>query len=1096
MHTQNPFVGLRPFESSDSLFYFGRESETKQLLQKLYLNHFVAVIGSSGSGKSSLVRAGVMPRLEGGFLVQDRDKWKIAKFKPGNRPLTNLASALANVCISTSDRPQVEVIRNLTSDMSEKGVSSIKKFLKPLLDKSDFNLFILVDQFEELFRFGTGKNTAIKRQEAEEFVDLLLALKNCDLPIYICITMRSDFIGDCDAFYGLPEAVSKSQFLVPRLTRQKRQEVITHPITLCDATITPRLVDRLLNEDIDTRDDLPVLQHVLMRTWDAWAEEGSNDPLDIKDYEKVQTIHNALNAHALEAWTELNPQQKSIAVKMFKLLTAVDANNRRIRHPTSLQTISNISEAKPEAVLAVIEKFLSKGRAFLTLSPDTKNGSRLVDISHESLIRQWKALAKWVDEEAESAKVYERLTERALRHKKHEANLYTGLDLARVKSWHKTIPEGDAGKVWSLRYNQNFEDAIQFLSDSVRAEEAKDTAPQKKLHDEYTALQKKLSEAMDLNYTTRKSLQFWRRTTIFIGVVSSLFFSSALVVSSLSELQIISLGLILLVSTLLSIAVYKKQSVQKTNEDTEYKNLRYEFDKLSHEKDACEKKLASIEMYEKNANDKMLEALELKKQAESDIENVSTKQKKTKSIIREAKEAKAVADTIFSISLKDKAELAIEKSQRFSVRSTDYQTEVRHALIYTLEVLSKNSQQVIPSDQTLDYLYSIDTSLIIDNHEKLLAANHESAITAVAYCPNRSTIAFSSDRNETVLKCATTGEVIHRLKNHIKQVTSITYNNVGNILASGSDDTTVCLWCTKTGELLHSLDGHLKAVIKIAFSPDGTMIASGSEDGNVHIWDTDTGELKYILKLHTGTVLSLAFHPDGNSLASGSEDGTLCHWNVYNGKIISQIPCHSGIPLSLSYSPDGKCIAYGSHKGATVVLDAKNGNVLKKLTDQKGLIRSIIFSPNGEELASASSDSSIYLWDTESGYLSNKLYGHSGSVNTLTYDLTGTILISGSSDKTVRIWQVKPADIMYRILNNFNHKITSEALQHLWNTKLDGLSFVDNYPSSSLTLSENYRVTDSQIEEKYLQLHGTNKFTETKVMHLLSWLEKHSRKPK
>ncbi|MEZ5478437.1 MAG: hypothetical protein R3E95_13455 [Thiolinea sp.] len=179
---RNPFVGLRPFESSDSLYYFGRNEQVKTLLRQLYRHRFVAVVGSLGSGKSSLVRAGLIPQLEAGFLVQDRDQWRVARLKPGDAPLGNLAEALLAVAPSFSPSPTLPARRRESEASTdflpappcggrsgmgdrpptwtrarEQGVQAALDLLRPLLDGSDTNLFILVDQFEELFRFGLNR---------------------------------------------------------------------------------------------------------------------------------------------------------------------------------------------------------------------------------------------------------------------------------------------------------------------------------------------------------------------------------------------------------------------------------------------------------------------------------------------------------------------------------------------------------------------------------------------------------------------------------------------------------------------------------------------------------------------------------------------------------------------------------------------------------------------------------------------------------------------------------------------------------------------------------------------------------------------------
>ena len=262
----NPFVGLRPFESQDSLYYFGRKEQTHALVKQLNSHRFVAVVGSSGCGKSSLVRAGLIPNLEAGFLVQDRDLWEIATSKPGDAPLYNLAASLVSLTGATETPDSIE---KLQATIQRRGPQALIDLARTTLNGEDNNLLIVVDQFEELFRFQQAKTTRV-REEAADFVATLLHLARQEVvPIYVVLTMRSDFLGECDAFQGLPEAMNNSQYLVPRLTRDQRREAFLGPIRLAGADITPRLMDRLLNESLDTRDDLPILQHALMRTWNV-----------------------------------------------------------------------------------------------------------------------------------------------------------------------------------------------------------------------------------------------------------------------------------------------------------------------------------------------------------------------------------------------------------------------------------------------------------------------------------------------------------------------------------------------------------------------------------------------------------------------------------------------------------------------------------------------------------------------------------------------------------------------------------------------------------------------------------------------------------
>lgn len=270
---------------------------------------------------------------------------------------------------------------------------------------------LLVDQFEELFRFHAEQQDRSRREGAAELVFLMLRLaEQRELPVFVCLTMRSDFLGDCDQFQGPPEAMNRSQYLVPRLTRDQRREAIVGPVQLVEVTLSPRMLDRLLNESLGTRDDPPILQHALMRTWDAWAQRPQG-PIDLEHY----TAHGALNAHADEALRGLGggkiddkhlaPDQ-SAAKRLFQLLTQVDEGNRLIRCPTHLKQTAAIASVTPQALQPIIRTFQDDGRNFLVLADAAEDGDPMIDISYESLIRQWRRLDRWVEEEADSAAIY------------------------------------------------------------------------------------------------------------------------------------------------------------------------------------------------------------------------------------------------------------------------------------------------------------------------------------------------------------------------------------------------------------------------------------------------------------------------------------------------------------------------------------------------------------------------------------------------------------------------------------------------------------------------------------------------------------------
>lgn len=458
---RNPFVGLRPFEAEESYLFFGRNDQTTELLRLLYRTRFVAVVGSSGCGKSSLVRAGLIPRLEAGFLVADRDVWHIARMKPGARPLANLARSLGQ----TFDQQAAD---RLEEAIKEQGLQAVTNQVSNPLRESDGNLLLLVDQFEEIFRFGMTPSGESARSEALNFVALMLGLaEQRELPIYVILTMRSDFLGDCDIFLGLPEALNRSQYLVPRLTRQSRREAIEGPVRLFGAEISSRVTDRLLNEAGDALDDLPVLQHCLMRMWEKWSDQVGG-PIDTEHYEGVGTMHGALSKDADAALQGLSQSELLWTKRLFQSLTEIDKSNRCVRRPVRLDEVVERTGAGREAVWKIIQRFRTEGRNFLVVSGQKPEENPLIDISHESLIRQWETLREWVEQESGSARIYTRLAETAALHTQGRASLYRDLDLRVALNWRD---EEAPTEVWAQRYSERpFQEVMEFLNQSDQAQ--------------------------------------------------------------------------------------------------------------------------------------------------------------------------------------------------------------------------------------------------------------------------------------------------------------------------------------------------------------------------------------------------------------------------------------------------------------------------------------------------------------------------------------------------------------------------------------------------------------------------------------------------
>ena len=513
----NPFPGLRPFRESEEHLFFGRERQIDTMIDKLARTRFLAVVGTSGSGKSSLVNCGLLPSLRRGLMAKAGTSWRVAVCRPGNNPVRALARALAQHGV-LFDREAIaglapDQIVEATLRLSTIGLADItaQAQLGP-----GVNLLVVVDQFEELFRYRQVSASAsldeqTRSQNATVFVNLLLeAVAQPALPIYVVLTMRSDFLGDCAQFPWLPEAINEGQYLVPRMTRDERRAAIAGPVAVGGAEISPVLLTRLVNDVGDNPDQLSILQHALNRTWHEWEQaKAAEEPLALPDYEAIGTMAHALDRHAERAYAELgSDRQRWICERIFKALTDRGTDTRGIRRPTSCATLCALAEATHEEVAAVIEVFREPSRSFLMPpAPEPLEPDVVIDISHESLMRVWERLKTWSDEEARSARLYRRLLETAALHAAGTAGLWRDPELQLALDWRRKERPTVA---WANQYLGGFDEAMAFLekSETLREGERRENETRQmreREHEKTRALaeQQQLRLAMELKSARR-----------------------------------------------------------------------------------------------------------------------------------------------------------------------------------------------------------------------------------------------------------------------------------------------------------------------------------------------------------------------------------------------------------------------------------------------------------------------------------------------------------------------------------------------------------------------------------------------------------------
>ena len=424
--------------------------------------------GASGDGKSSLIYAGIIPNARAGFLKSKYTQWCVADFRPERTPFYNLCKSIAKqLDIANPDTVRTELNHGFSAiidlyknskrhiDTNSMAWQAADDKGKATLKRQASNLIILVDQFEEFFTNPENYHKGVPSRDANLVLNLLLETARIaldeDLPIYIVFTMRSDYIGQCAAFRGLPEYIGFSQFFVPRLNRTQLQQVVEEPAILSANRITRRLTERLIHDLTEGVDQLPILQHALNQVWHA-ADNGKEEmdlihyamvggmpvnelpdeqidrfnkwfeglPPEIKACYHKPNLQNVLDTHtnklyeqAADYYTQKTGKNisdkdtKAIIRTAFMCLTKID-QSRAVRNRMTLQEITNII-GRPEfginEVGMILNIFREPGntfiRPFITDDPEshTLHENDVLDITHESLIRNWKYLGEWAREE-------------------------------------------------------------------------------------------------------------------------------------------------------------------------------------------------------------------------------------------------------------------------------------------------------------------------------------------------------------------------------------------------------------------------------------------------------------------------------------------------------------------------------------------------------------------------------------------------------------------------------------------------------------------------------------------------------------------------
>ena len=416
-----PFKGLQYFDVDDAALFYGREHLTARLVARLRQEHFLAVVGSSGSGKSSVIRAGLIhslkqqqPLVDGTLPPEGSTRWQIHVLTPTAHPIEALAASL------TRGAESVLATTTLIDDLRRDSRSLRLVVRRMLSNSSAHQLLLIIDQFEELFTQCKDDS------EREQFIDnVLVAANEDDGPTLVMIGLRADFYDHCAKFESLREVLATHQEFIGPMSLEELRRAIKEPAIQNGWNFEPGLVETIL-QDVGTEPGaLPLLSHALLKTW----ENRRGYTMTLEGYTQAGGVRSAIAKTAESTFNRLKPSEQVIARSIFLCLTDLGEGTLVTRRRASINELTARPEDRPTVELVL--KSLADAR-LVTTEKDA------AEVAHEALIREWPTLRRWLDEDREGLRIHRHLTEISKEwqvHQRDVADLIRGARLTQAREW-------------------------------------------------------------------------------------------------------------------------------------------------------------------------------------------------------------------------------------------------------------------------------------------------------------------------------------------------------------------------------------------------------------------------------------------------------------------------------------------------------------------------------------------------------------------------------------------------------------------------------------------------------------------------------------